>query len=116
MNLRATLAADPELGAANVVTRLLEHGADPGGPGMEFDTDVDGLGMALTLGQLDERVNARVTSLQALGVKPRDPVAVYVSSAADCFLNFMALNRLGAIPALMNPNMPPDIANTPSSG
>src|SRR5581483_3015944 len=56
-NLRATLAADPELGAGNVVTRLLFHGADPDGPGIEFDTDVDGLGGKLTLGQLDERVN-----------------------------------------------------------
>lgn len=109
-NLRATLAADPELGAANVVTRLLAHGADPAGPGIGFDTDVDGLGTTLNLGQLDERVNARVASLVDKGVKPRDPVAVFVSSAADCFLNFMALTRLGAIPALMNPNMPMDIA------
>src|SRR5262245_50636679 len=109
-NLRATLAADPELGAGNVVTRLLHHGADPDGPGIEFDTDVDGLGPKLTLGQLDERVNARAAALRAKGVQRRDPVAVYVSSSADCFLNFMALNRLGAIPALMNPNMPLDIA------
>src|SRR5262249_48861512 len=28
----------------------------------------------------------------------------------DCFLNFMALTRLGAIPALMNPNIPGAIA------
>lgn len=109
-NLRATLAADPELGAGNVVTRLLFHGADPDGPGIEFDTDVDGMGTKLTLGQLDDRVNARAAALRDKGVQRRDPVAVYVSSAADCFLNFMALNRLGAIPALMNPNMPPDIA------
>jgi acyl-coenzyme A synthetase/AMP-(fatty) acid ligase len=109
-NLRATLAADPELGAGNVVTRLLMHGADPDGPGIEFDTDVDGLGPKLTLGQLDAHVNSRAAMLRAKGVQRRDPVAVYVSSAADCFLNFMALNRLGAIPALMNPNMPLDIA------
>lgn len=105
-NLRALLAADPELGAGNVVTRLLELGADPDGPGLAFDTEPP-----LSLGQLDERVRGRAAWLHERGVKPRDPVAVYVSSSADCFLSFMALNRLGAIPALMNPNIPIAIAN-----
>src|SRR5262245_57150442 len=97
-NLRGILAADPELGAANVVAKLLEHGADPAGPGITFDTAVDGhpAWEDLPLGKLDERVNARAAWLHAYGIKPRDPVAVYVSSAADCFLNFMALTRLGA--------------------
>ncbi|OLE24618.1 MAG: AMP-dependent synthetase, partial [Catenulispora sp. 13_1_20CM_3_70_7] len=40
----------------------------------------------------------------------RDPVAVYVTTAADCFLHFMALSWLGAIPALMNPKLPGDVA------
>ncbi len=44
------------------------------------------------------------------GIGWRDPIAVYVTSAADCFLTFMAANWLGAIPALMNPNIPGDIA------
>ncbi len=105
-NLRAMLAADPELGAGNVVTRLLELGADPDGPGLAFDTEPP-----LTLGQLDERVRARAAWLHEQGVKPRDAVAVYVRSSADCFLSFMALNRIGAIPALMNPNIPTPVAN-----
>ncbi|WP_117212074.1 class I adenylate-forming enzyme family protein [Allorhizocola rhizosphaerae] len=105
-NLRATLAADPLLGAGNVVTRLLELGADPHGPGLAFDTDTP-----LTLGELDERVRARAAWLHERGVKPRDPVAVYVRRSADCFLTFFALNRLGAIPALMNPNIPMPVAN-----
>jgi acyl-coenzyme A synthetase/AMP-(fatty) acid ligase len=111
-NLRAILAADPELGAGNVVTKLLAHGADPAGPGLTFDTVVDGHPAwdALTLGELDERVAARAAWLHERGVRPRDPVAVYASTAADCFLNFMALNRLGAIPALMNPNIPAEVA------
>jgi acyl-coenzyme A synthetase/AMP-(fatty) acid ligase len=40
----------------------------------------------------------------------RDPVAVYVTSAADVLLNFLALTWLGAIPALMNGSMPTEIA------
>ena len=53
-NIRAVLAADPELGAGNVVPKLLAHGADPDGPGLAFDTTVDGhpAWQPLTLGQV----------------------------------------------------------------
>lgn len=111
-NLRAVLAADPELGAGNVLLKLREHGADPGGPGIVFDVPVDGrpAWTAFTLGELTERVAARACWLRDHGVGPRDPIAVYATSAADVLLNFAALAWLGAIPALMNPNMPGDIA------
>jgi len=112
MNIRATLAADPDLGAGNVVPRLLAHGEDPDGPGLTFDTAVDGhpAREPLTLGALADRVAARAAWLHERGVRPRDPVAVYTTNAADHFLNFMALNWLGAIPALMNGNIPGDVA------
>jgi acyl-coenzyme A synthetase/AMP-(fatty) acid ligase len=111
-NIRAALVADPELGAGNVLPKLREHGADPDGPGITFDTPVDGRPAyePLTLGALEERAAARAAWLYAYGVRPRDPVAVYVTSAADVFLNFFALARIGAIPALMNGNMPAEVA------
>jgi 3-aminoavenalumate diazotase len=111
-SLRTSLADDPELGAGNVLIKLAEHGAPPGLPGITFDVAVDGLPAwtPLTLGVLQERVAARAAWLHQLGVKPRDPVAVYVTSAADCLLTFLALNWVGAIPALMNGNMPTQIA------
>ncbi|BCB74342.1 class I adenylate-forming enzyme family protein [Phytohabitans flavus] len=110
--IRAHLVADPELGAGNVLPKLREHGADPDGPGITFDTPVDGRPAyePLTLGALEERAAARAAWLYAHGIRPRDPVAVYVTSAADVFLNFFALTRIGAIPALMNGNMPHEIA------
>ena len=111
-NIRAVLAADPELGAGNVLMKLREHGAAADGPGITFDVDVDGhpAWTPLTLGALHDRVAARAAWLHRHGIGPRDPVAVYVSSSADCLLTFMALNWLGAIPALMNGSMPPQIA------
>ena len=111
-NLRAVLAADPEVGAGNVLLKLREHGADPDGPGITFDVAVDGrpAWTAFTLGELTERVAARAAWLHDRDIRPRDPVAVYATSAADVLLNFAALTWLGAIPALMNPNMPGDIA------
>ncbi len=111
-NIRAALAGDPELGAGNVLVKLREHGAAADGPGITFDVAVDGhpAWTALTLGDLYERVAARAAWLHRVGVKPRDPVAVYTTSSADCLLTFLALNWVGAIPALMNGSMPAQVA------
>ena len=49
-----------------------------------------GLGRADPRRLLD-RVAARAAWLHGGGIGPRDPVAVYVTSSADCFLNFLAL-------------------------
>src|ERR1700728_1203108 len=111
-NPRAALAADMELGAGNVLLRLAEHGADMDVPRVTFDTDVDTVPAwtPLSLRTLTERVAARADWFARHGVGRRDPVAVYVTSAADVHLNFLALTWLGAIPALMNGGMPADIA------
>jgi acyl-coenzyme A synthetase/AMP-(fatty) acid ligase len=111
-NPRAALAADMELGAGNVLLRLAEHGADLDMPRVTFDTDVDGIPAwtPLSLRTLTQRAAARADWFARRGIGRRDPVALYVTSAADVFLNFFALTWLGAIPALMNGGMPPDIA------
>src|ERR1700733_6460640 len=111
-NPRAVLAADQELGAGNVLLRLAEHGADMEMPRVTFDTDVDGIAAwtPLSLRTLTERVAARAEWFARHGIGRRDPVAVYVTSAADVLLNFLALTWLGAIPALMNGSMPAQIA------
>jgi acyl-coenzyme A synthetase/AMP-(fatty) acid ligase len=111
-NLRAVLAADCELGAGNVLLRLAEHGADMDTPRVTFDTEVDAIPAwtPLSLRTLTERVAARAEWFARHGIGRRDPVAVYVTSAADVILNFFALTWLGAIPALMNGSMPNEIA------
>ncbi|HKN56861.1 MAG TPA: class I adenylate-forming enzyme family protein, partial [Amycolatopsis sp.] len=111
-SLRAVLAADPDIGAGNVLRTVLAHGADPGGPGLIFDTEVDGRPAEheFTLGELDTMVDARAAWLHAHGIRKRDPVAVWATAAADTILSFLALTRIGAIPALMNGKMTPEIA------
>lgn len=112
-SIRAVLAADPHVGAGNVMTRLVELGEPLEGPGLAFDTEIDGRHPAwgvLTLGELYRSVAARAALLCDAGVRRGDPVAVLVSTSADCLLSFMALTWLGAIPALTNPALPRDVA------
>src|ERR1700729_3655273 len=92
-NLRAVLAADMELGAGNVLLRLAEHGADMDMPRVTFDTDVDGIPAwtPLSLRALPQGVAAGAACFARRGVGRRDPVAVYVTSAADVLLNYCAL-------------------------
>ncbi|MGH3759210.1 AMP-binding protein [Actinophytocola sp.] len=110
--LRAVLAADPDVGAGNVLATVLAHGADPDGPGLIFDTPVDGRPAEhpFTLGELNTMVDARAAWLHERGIRRRDPVAVWATAAADIVLSFLALTRIGAIPALMNGKMAPEIA------
>jgi acyl-coenzyme A synthetase/AMP-(fatty) acid ligase len=111
-NERAELAADRTLGVGNALTSLLERGTGLDAPSLTFDTEVDGhpAWQALTLAELGERVAARAAALHALGVGPRDPVAVWVTKGADQVLGYLALVRLGAIPALVNGKVPAEQA------
>ncbi|MET8181233.1 class I adenylate-forming enzyme family protein [Streptomyces sp. NPDC005336] len=111
-NDRAQLAADPELGVGNVLASLVARGAGLDKPSLTFDTEVDGhpAWQALTLRELDQRVAARAASLHALGIAPRDPVAVYVTTGADMVLSYLALARIGAISALVKGKIPGETA------
>lgn len=112
-NVRARLAADEALGAGNVLTRMVELDIGLDNPTLTFDTDVDGVlpaWRALTLRELDERVRARAAALHAMGIGRSDPVAVCATRSADVVLSFLALVRLGAIPALLNAKVLPELA------
>jgi len=111
-DLRLTLARDEQVGAGNVLLRMAELGADMDLPRVSFDRDLDGIAAEtpLSLAQLTERVAARAHWFSQRGIGRRDPVAVYVTSAADVFCNYFALTWLGAIPALLNGSMPIEVA------
>ncbi|MEV0531615.1 class I adenylate-forming enzyme family protein [Kitasatospora sp. NPDC050463] len=106
-SIRTLLADDPDVGAGNVLTSRLALGLGLDEPLLTFDTPVDdhAAWQAFTLRELDRAVRARAAALHGLGVTRRDPVVVYATDAADHVLSFLALARLGAIPALLNPNV-----------
>ena len=106
-SIRSLLADDPQVGAGNVLTSRIALGLGLDEPLLTFDTPVDehAAWQPFTLRELDRAVRARAAALHDLGIAPRDPVVVYASDAADHVLAFLALARLGAIPALLNPNL-----------
>ncbi len=111
-SIRAQLAADPDVGAGNVLTTLAELDAGLDEPLLTFDTDVDDTPawQPLTLRQVHRLVAARTAALHEAGVARRDPVAVCAPTAADTALTFLALARIGAIPVLINPSLAADLA------
>jgi 3-aminoavenalumate diazotase len=104
----AQLAADMSVGAGNVLPSLLSRGAPAQTQAITFDSPAGGhpAWQPLTLADLDRLAATRASALHALGVRRRDPVVVAVSTAADNVLSFLALARLGAIPALVNTGLP----------
>src|SRR5580658_3775475 len=111
-SIRARLAADPSVGAGNVLTTLAELDLGLDTPQLTFDTAIGDFPawQPLTLRQVHELVAARTTALHDLGLRKRDPVAVIAPTAIDTALTFLALARIGAIPVLINPSLAPDLA------
>jgi len=111
-SIRATLARDTDIGAGNAVGIRMALGAGVDEPVITFDTAVDGhpAWQPLTVRQLDRLVAARAAALHGLGIGMRDPVAVIAPTAADTALTFLALARLGAIAALINPYLNIELA------
>ncbi len=110
-SIRARLAADPGVGAGNVLTTLagLDVGLDT--PQLAFDTAAGAhpAWQPMTLRQVHRLVAARAAALHELGIRSRDPVAVCAPTAADTALTFLAIAWLGAIGVLINPTLPADL-------
>jgi len=114
---RRALAENPELGAGNFLTFAVavSPAADepilwlerPYAPFFGFK---GGAVQSLSLSSLAQAADAYAAWYHAAGVKPKDPVGVYLDDGVEYFVHFIALTRLGAIPVLTNGNMPPEIA------
>ncbi|MBT2440142.1 acyl--CoA ligase [Streptomyces sp. ISL-36] len=82
-------------------------GAGEGGEGGEGgDEELE----RLSLDRLTEIRDAYASWYHAAGVRKGDPVGVYAGEGIDAFLHFLALSSLGAIAALVNGRMRPEVA------
>ncbi|GGT81130.1 class I adenylate-forming enzyme family protein [Streptomyces lateritius] len=79
---------------------------DPGDVGEEGEEEIE----RLSLDRLTEIRDAYASWYHKAGVKKGDPVGVYAGEGVDAFLHFLALSSLGAIAALVNGRMRPEVA------
>jgi acyl-coenzyme A synthetase/AMP-(fatty) acid ligase len=111
---RALLAADRAIGAGNFLHRLLTYERDLDGPILSLDhdwTDAEGaVHRSLSLRDLKHVADAFASRCHALGVRPRDPVGVYVERPMDVLASHLALTGLGAIPVLVHGRLAPALA------
>jgi acyl-CoA synthetase (AMP-forming)/AMP-acid ligase II len=65
---------------------------------------------SLSLNQLKAERDFYASWYHRSGVKPKDPVAVYLDDGIEYLVHYLALTALGAIPVLTNGNLAPEIA------
>lgn len=69
-----------------------------------------GLHERLSLSALDELTDRVAAGYYADGIRPKDPVAVFVTESVRYLLHYIALTKIGAIPVFVNSSLPPEIA------
>lgn len=62
-------------------------------------------GLTLTFGELSTRIAKTASRLQAIGLRPRDRVALFVADGPRFVILVNALFHLGAVPVLIDPGM-----------
>jgi long-chain acyl-CoA synthetase len=105
---------DESAGAGNFIYRI--HAASPRSeqvPLIFIDKPVlDPAGRAhteLTVGQVAEISDHIATAYARLGVRAKEPVALYFNDTIEYFLHFVALTSMGAFPVFINGSLDPDI-------
>jgi acyl-coenzyme A synthetase/AMP-(fatty) acid ligase len=112
LEVREQFAVDPDLGAGNFLDKAYAanpHRAVP----FAFSHHLDHRGEVVLKGHsLEDLVRLRDRYARwywANGVRPGEPVGVVIAEGLPPLLHFLALSALGAIPALVNDAMAPDI-------
>jgi len=113
-DFRALIKSDPSIGAGNFLFRYIDAADDRSRPLLEMDRPYrigrQEFGPRVTIGEFADCATALAAWYQSRGVGIKDPVAVYLENAAGYYLHYVALTRIGAIPALINGGM--DAATT----
>jgi long-chain acyl-CoA synthetase len=94
------LAAASASAAAKSVIVLDRPYRDPAG----------GVHNELTLAELDELTDRVASGFYRDGIRPKDPVAVFVAESVRYLVHYIALTKIGAIPVFLNSQLAPDIA------
>jgi long-chain acyl-CoA synthetase len=107
-------AENPALGCGNFLRFAKEVSPFPGKQHVWMDRPFEALDGTLhhgfSLDSLTAVVDAYASFYYGDGVRPKDVIGVYVDEGVANLIHCMALNAIGAIPAIVNGNMPVRIA------
>ncbi|MCU0687061.1 MAG: acyl--CoA ligase [Polyangiaceae bacterium] len=111
---RLRLAADPSLGVGNFVHYATRENPNRDEPLIWLERPTRSLAgdeyEVLSLSALQGIADQFAAFYHAAGVRPKDPVAVYIEEGVENYVHLVALTALGAIPVLINSNMKPEVA------
>jgi acyl-coenzyme A synthetase/AMP-(fatty) acid ligase len=112
LEVRERFMTEPDLGAGNFLDYALRYNPNSAVP-FAFSHHLDHRGQVVLRGHsLRDLAAMRDTYAKwyhANGVRPGEPVGVVVAEGLEPLLHFMALSALGAIPAMINDAMRPDV-------
>ena len=109
---RATLSRDPELGAGNLIHRLVVQDRVVDEPLLwtkpEWRSPFGGSYPEFSLLDLKREADRCAAWYHGLGVRPRDPVAIKSDLPIDHLVHYLGLTGLGAVPLLVNGRLDAD--------
>lgn len=113
-DLRAQVAADPNIGGGNLLASMLAVNPYPDEPFIQSLTPVpytDGETRTLfSLRDLDHLVQSWSVWYRTQGVRPRDRVAVFLPDSIAYFVHYSAIAQIGAVAVLINSRAPRETA------
>jgi acyl-CoA synthetase (AMP-forming)/AMP-acid ligase II len=112
--LRASLANHQTLGCGNFLRIAVETNPRAGVPAIflerECRTFLGEVFESFSLSALQRVCDEYAAWYFGAGIRPLDPVAVYLEDGIEYLIHYVALTALGAIPILINGQMKPEIA------
>ena len=111
---RPRLAADPNLGAGNFLHYAVLANSQRDLPLLWLERPYRAASgevfSTLSLTELKSLVDRMAGFYHRVGVRPRDPIGVFVEEGVESFVHLMALTALGAIAIMINSDQKPEIA------
>ncbi|HEU4406356.1 MAG TPA: class I adenylate-forming enzyme family protein [Polyangiaceae bacterium] len=111
---RLRLAADPTLGVGNFLHRAARANPNRDEPLVWLERPLRALGgetfAALSLAGFERVAREYAAFYHGAGVRPKDPIAVYIDEGVENYVHLVALTSLGAIAVPINSNMKPEVA------
>ncbi|NRA63016.1 MAG: acyl--CoA ligase [Pseudobacteriovorax sp.] len=111
-NLRATISADPQIGAGNFLRTAMQVNSKLDDPILFLQLPLQtpwGAYQTLSLNQIDNLSRKIASWYRKQGISTGDPVAIYLDDGIEYLVHYLSLVILGAIPVLINGNMPADL-------